>query len=68
MSPKERAEWQSVLSRSTTQDDAIESILDRVEQLERELAAARAAYAAMATAIGRSFQGATPAEDTSCPE
>ncbi len=42
MSPDEREEWIDRLT-DETNDDAIMGILSRVEQLERELAAARAA-------------------------
>ncbi len=43
MTDDERFQWERKLDRVETRDDAIESILDRVEQLERELAAAREA-------------------------
>ncbi len=43
MSPKERSQWWKMLHSDvwSERDGTIESILDRVEQLERELAAAR---------------------------
>ncbi len=45
MSPDEREQWQQQLWSSSTRERnlAADALLDRVEQLERELAAARAA-------------------------
>ncbi len=43
MSPKEREVWITTLNYGPAREDAAETILDRVEALEAELAAARAA-------------------------
>ncbi len=43
MNPMEREAWRDCLQAQPSRETAIKAILDRVEQLERELAAARAA-------------------------
>ncbi len=43
MSPDERATWERLLGNRVVPGKVIHTLLDRMEQLERELAAARAA-------------------------